>query len=783
MKKLVWIFLVLTLVFLGSVSVNAQVAEDEANPAMAYDPATGYYLAVFDRYAFGITYQIWGQVLDRYGQPVNPSFVLFHGPNNYNPALAYDSQYGVFLVVWEHSTASGTDIYGKYVRVNSDGSVYYNGFQTDYDLTVNCDNGGVSLPPNPQKIEPAIAYDRASGNFMVVWIDNRNDIGTIFDTWDIYGQVVPPWDPFEGLPAPARCSGTPPQDITICNAIFDQYNPTIANDSVNGRFMVAWDDRRHISLIPAIKGRIFNSNGTTYSSEINITLPPVVGDPSRNQPAMGYDNVKQRFLVVWRERILLLPFTLYIIDGTLINSTGGFVGYSLSFGNLNDKQSPQVVHYSSPNPGDPERWIIAWQETDSGVDRIYYSEYQDTLTSLTLTGFTGSVPSGRAPSLAVNANYFDSVLAYEIPPSVPTDPSVIGYSHVLQDQDVDGVPDVSDNCKARENPVVAEWVDYLGHTHHNSQPDFDLDGFGDACDLCPEIANGDVNPVDGFADVCSPSHTDPPGWGTIVGASGSTVSVTFTYKGTDSYWIPPDCYNTVFVSNPPIPQNCRRRAPYVLAVEEEVDGSGVGIPSGDWVPVKDGDEWTITCNLLEIFDNNYIPPTPVPITPMYTSFSRERVDPLTGTCDGVCVDTTQYHLFNGTIIADTGSISLGQGGVSGSISVPIDIKPGSFPNTINLGSNGNVPVAILSTPYFDATQVAPETVTLADATVRVVGKKGTLQASTTDVNGDGLLDMLVHIDTKGLNLTPANGVVATLKGFTCDGLVQISGSDSVRVVP
>ncbi|MCJ7728735.1 MAG: hypothetical protein MUO27_02470 [Sedimentisphaerales bacterium] len=42
----------------------------------------------------------------------------------------------------------------------------------------------------------------------------------------------------------------------------------------------------------------------------------------------------------------------------------------------------------------------------------------------------------------------------------------------------------------------------------------------------------------------------------------------------------------------------------------------------------------------------------------------------------------------------------------------IDIKPGSWPNAINLGSNGVIPVAILSSQYFDATTVKPESVEL-----------------------------------------------------------------------
>jgi len=115
------------------------------------------------------------------------------------------------------------------------------------------------------------------------------------------------------------------------------------------------------------------------------------------------------------------------------------------------------------------------------------------------------------------------------------------------------------------------------------------------------------------------------------------------------------------------------------------------------------------------------------------------------------------------------------------VDVEIDIKPGSDPNSINLGSNGNVPVAIFSAVDFDATTIDPTTVKLADAAVRVVGKKGNLQASIEDVNGDGLPDLVVHIDTQGLALG-AGDVVAVLTGETYDGTL-IEGSDTVRIVP
>lgn len=118
--------------------------------------------------------------------------------------------------------------------------------------------------------------------------------------------------------------------------------------------------------------------------------------------------------------------------------------------------------------------------------------------------------------------------------------------------------------------------------------------------------------------------------------------------------------------------------------------------------------------------------------------------------------------------------------VAGPLRVDIDIKPGSFPNSINLGSGGTVPVAIFSTATFDATTVDPTTVTLASAPVKLKGQ-GTPMASFVDVNADGLLDLVVHVSTETLQLSEVD-TEAVLEGQTFDG-TTITGVDTVRVVP
>ena len=114
------------------------------------------------------------------------------------------------------------------------------------------------------------------------------------------------------------------------------------------------------------------------------------------------------------------------------------------------------------------------------------------------------------------------------------------------------------------------------------------------------------------------------------------------------------------------------------------------------------------------------------------------------------------------------------------LTVPIDIKPGSFPNSINLGSKGTVPLAILSSAAFDATKVDPLTVTLASAPVKLKNN-GTPMSSFEDVDGDGLMDMVVHVSTQALKINVTD-TEAVLKGKTFDG-TPITGRDSVKIVP
>jgi len=130
---------------------------------------------------------------------------------------------------------------------------------------------------------------------------------------------------------------------------------------------------------------------------------------------------------------------------------------------------------------------------------------------------------------------------------------------------------------------------------------------------------------------------------------------------------------------------------------------------------------------------------------------------------------------DGIAIADMGAYEY----YIGIVEVSIDIKPGTYPNTINLGSQGNVPVAIFSTSDFDTTTIDPTTVTLAGTSVKLK-RKDTQMSSFEDVNGDGLKDIVVHFDITALELTVGD-MEAFLEGETFDGIF-IKGTDTVRII-
>jgi len=118
----------------------------------------------------------------------------------------------------------------------------------------------------------------------------------------------------------------------------------------------------------------------------------------------------------------------------------------------------------------------------------------------------------------------------------------------------------------------------------------------------------------------------------------------------------------------------------------------------------------------------------------------------------------------------------------------IDIKPGSDPNSINLGDKGVLPVAILGSEGFDVYTIdlaKPITLGGTEVTTRGSEKAPKLAVSFEDVNDDGHMDLMTFFSVQTLVINGALDETTTelmLEAETTGG-VLIQGTDSVRIVP
>lgn len=117
-----------------------------------------------------------------------------------------------------------------------------------------------------------------------------------------------------------------------------------------------------------------------------------------------------------------------------------------------------------------------------------------------------------------------------------------------------------------------------------------------------------------------------------------------------------------------------------------------------------------------------------------------------------------------------------------SVPVEVDIKPGSFPSSVDCAETKPVPVAVFSTPTFDATTIIPTSLKLNGVATPEIHDK----VHKEDKNGDGIKDAVLHLDraqvcvaAQGLPLNESGDL--TLIGQTTVGQ-PFEGTSDIRIV-
>ena len=287
-KKAFPLIVGLLAVFLCKAPAYAAYSPGNYQSSIAYDLQNNTYLVVYMKVNDAHNADIYGRFIDDKGRPIGSDIVISDAVGfQSRPSVAYDSVNQKFLVVWEdrrNSAITSGDIYGQ--LVNGDGTLY--GLTSDVNFVISNAAG--------YQFSPTVAYDSVNQRFLVVWGDNRNSAIT---SGDIYGQLVN---------ADGTLYNTPSNvNFTICDQEDNQYDSSVAYDSVNQRFLVVWGDRRNYAITSSdIYGQLVKPDGTIqYTSSGNFVVYKAAGEQS--EPSLAYNSNETNFLAAFTNRETGIP--------------------------------------------------------------------------------------------------------------------------------------------------------------------------------------------------------------------------------------------------------------------------------------------------------------------------------------------------------------------------------------------------------------------------------------------------------------------------------------------
>jgi hypothetical protein len=248
----------------GDVILGALGAD---SPEVAYNSTDDEYLVVWrDTSSGDSSADIYGQRLSSNGTLLG-IIAISTGPGTILslPVVTHNSASNEYLVAWQDNRSgdSNNDIYGQ--RVSGSGALVGSEIP-------------ISTAPESQ-ITPAVEYNSANSEYLVVWRDARQD----FVNSDIYGQ---------------RLSGSGAllgSEIPISTAPGSQLLPVIVHNSTNNEYLVAWQDDRIGTSNSDIYGQRVSGSGALVGSEIPISKAP----GSQDSPAIAHNNASNEYLIIW----------------------------------------------------------------------------------------------------------------------------------------------------------------------------------------------------------------------------------------------------------------------------------------------------------------------------------------------------------------------------------------------------------------------------------------------------------------------------------------------------
>lgn len=341
---------------IGGASGHNDERDADVYPAIAYDPSTGRYLAVWltprNAQSSYAGFDVYGVFLDRSGRPIGSEFRISDSntvARNAPPAIAAGN--GEFAVVWTVRGASCqiyvqrvTDTSSRSDRVLISGtghrhspSLIYNPARRRYVLafvegddylpptffgaqTADCGNNASSTSRikamefyfsgdspvggpivnisdgNTGAFRPRLAYSASLNQYVVAWEDRRNASGQAY-RFDVYAQRLGGDMTITESDIPLATGG----DYTNYDTSAT-WTPRPAVAGGDDRFLVAWFDRRveDSAVIWSVKGRLVPASGAA-GTPFTIAEMPFAQSHTGQSPtgflAAAYLPTTQEYLV------------------------------------------------------------------------------------------------------------------------------------------------------------------------------------------------------------------------------------------------------------------------------------------------------------------------------------------------------------------------------------------------------------------------------------------------------------------------------------------------------
>jgi Ca2+-binding RTX toxin-like protein len=354
----------------GGVRVSMTGSDGDAGrnaeqPAVAYNSKRGEYMVVWeaDGLATDNEVEVFGRRLTRAGTPIGTQFrISTTGADGdplrdaEDPAVAYNPRLNQYLVVWEADALAAAGEFEIFgQRLGATGAELGGDFRIS--------TTGADGDTGREAFGPAVAYNSRRGEYLVAW---SADALAAAGEFEIFGQRLAGGG--ADLGGDFRISTTGADG----DAARDAFRPAVAFNSRLNQFFVVWTaDGVVTDNEVEIFGRRLAATGAKLGGDFRIstTGPDADADRGAFRPAVAYNSRLNQHLVVWYADSLATD-EKYEIFGQRLGATGSKLGGDLRIsitgpeGDADRGAFVPVAAYSSR----ANEYFVAWYADGLATD-------------------------------------------------------------------------------------------------------------------------------------------------------------------------------------------------------------------------------------------------------------------------------------------------------------------------------------------------------------------------------------------------------------------------------